>query len=671
MDNVSRRLRFINPRKHSVAAYKKRAQLSMAPQVDLLGFSCSAEDYLREKEHNRLSANHFKQRDQEWVEYLKSIGGAENLKPAGVFKPSADLKAMCRRGIPVAFRCLIWQKISMCSLYRLQFPRDYYKTLLGRVSEIKGKVAEDIEKDVDRTFPEHKYFEPAGHGENSLRRILQAFAVHNQDIGYCQSLNFVAGMMLILLPEEDAFWLLVTVVEKLLPPDYYTKSMVGTYVDQFVLAHILKKYLPRIHLALESHQLQLPLITVQWFMCIFVNTLRPEVTLRVWDMFLNEGSKVIFRIAGALFKLHETKLLAVKDASDLFEVLRGIGKEVVDADKLIAMAYKSYSAKPLMRKVSRQQMPGSPGGDAHLTVSPRLSNKSWFGAVPTELMGMGLAHTGPADAYDKMMARLSMDKSMSVTVAVTDETLGLEMAVLDIATRISEPLEKDILDVVAVLSDQLLQEEAKADGEQVEVIDDPVFSQPELLMHRFTESAVGSHMFSAQYEKKLHKKKRAVKGRDGDFDFHRCDLALWRSSFRPALEERYERMEQARQQWRKNSSVVKDNTSPIPMESLEILQAQGEASISPSSAGAPISPAHRISPVRVSVSSSTSPLPATPQRSSSFTEVLRRSSARQSIVLPPAQTEADDAEETAATYRIDQEIAVDHEAGPSNQQAGK
>jgi hypothetical protein len=80
-----------------------------------------------------------------------------------------------------------------------------------------------------------------------LRRILYAFAIHSPAIGYCQSLNFLAGMMLIFMEEEESFWLLITVVEKLLPTDYYTKSMVGTYVDQFVLAHIIKKYLPNIH----------------------------------------------------------------------------------------------------------------------------------------------------------------------------------------------------------------------------------------------------------------------------------------------------------------------------------------------------------------------------------------------------------------------------------------
>lgn len=100
-----------------------------------------------------------------------------------------------------------------------------------------------------RTFPEHHYFNTSAgsKGEESLRRILYAFAVHNPSIGYCQSLNFVAGMMLIFMSEEESFWLLITVVEKLLPADYYTASMVGTYVDQFVLAHIIKKYLPRIN----------------------------------------------------------------------------------------------------------------------------------------------------------------------------------------------------------------------------------------------------------------------------------------------------------------------------------------------------------------------------------------------------------------------------------------
>ncbi len=80
-----------------------------------------------------------------------------------------------------------------------------------------------------------------------MRRILRAFALSHPHIGYCQSLNFLTGMLLLFLDEEEAYWLLVTIVTTLLPPDYYSKSMVGVYVDQYVLASLVETHLPRVH----------------------------------------------------------------------------------------------------------------------------------------------------------------------------------------------------------------------------------------------------------------------------------------------------------------------------------------------------------------------------------------------------------------------------------------
>jgi hypothetical protein len=117
---------------------------------DLLGFHCSLEDLIDDKLHRHSQGSLTNQRDLEWVEYLKAIGGPENLKPAGVFKASRDLKAIVRRGIPVAFRSLVWQKISLSSIHRLDYPSDYYSSLLLRVGELSYKVRDDIEKDVDR-----------------------------------------------------------------------------------------------------------------------------------------------------------------------------------------------------------------------------------------------------------------------------------------------------------------------------------------------------------------------------------------------------------------------------------------------------------------------------------------------------------------------------------------
>lgn len=107
-------------------------------------------------------------------------------------------------------------------------------------------------------------------------------------------------------------WVCSAIVEDLLPADYYSASMIGCHVDQYVFAELIEQKLPKIHRHLERAQLQLPLITLQWFLCLFVNTLPTESALRVWDMFFNEGDKVLFRIAIGLLKMHEAKLLAAR-----------------------------------------------------------------------------------------------------------------------------------------------------------------------------------------------------------------------------------------------------------------------------------------------------------------------------------------------------------------------
>lgn len=265
--------------------------------VDLYGFLRDKDYLLTEKKYHQLEAKNTNIRDLEWFGYLKSIGGAENLKRAGIFEPSNDLKQLVRRGIPTAYRALVWSRISLSSVHRAAYSSDYYTTLVTRINEIPRSVAIEIEKDVDRTFPEHEYF-GMEIGIDCLRRVLLAFALHSKEIGYCQSLNFIVGMMLLFMEEEDAFWLLVTIIERLLPPDYYTKSMVGTYTDQLVLMNLIKTHLPKVHKKLlEAAAPSMPSdaaalnddletnpitasVTVQWFLCLFVNTLRPEVCLR-------------------------------------------------------------------------------------------------------------------------------------------------------------------------------------------------------------------------------------------------------------------------------------------------------------------------------------------------------------------------------------------------------
>lgn len=399
-----RRYRLLKPRKCSLSKYLARQASRQKAEKDMFGFARTSEYLIAEKKCKLSKMKVWAQRDMEWIQYLKSIGGPENLKPAGVFQPCPELKALVRRGIPVAFRSVIWPNISLSTLVRRRFPPNYYSSLLTESEKLEDKIHEDIEKDLGRTFPDHGYFNrPNSDGTNCLRRVLCAYAVHHPEVGYCQSLNFVAGLMLLFMGEEEAFWLLATVVEDLLPPDYFTRSMFGAHVDQSVLAFIVRSRLPKLHKTLELAQLDLRLISLQWCLCIFVNTLPPESALRIWDIFLNEGVKTLFRVSLALLKLNERTLTAATDSSGLFSQMVGIGRDMHDCDRLIATAYRD----PGTRCTSSPHRRGDSKGYVRRSVRH-------YGSVPTELVGFGLAHLGPKSSRSPNSVQQQQDADLDL-----------------------------------------------------------------------------------------------------------------------------------------------------------------------------------------------------------------------------------------------------------------
>lgn len=72
----------------------------------------------------------------------------------------------------------------------------------------------NVLQDVPRTFP-HNAWVASAEGQASLRRVLVAFSVHKPDVGYCQSMNYIAAMLLLCLElsEERAFWVMVALID--------------------------------------------------------------------------------------------------------------------------------------------------------------------------------------------------------------------------------------------------------------------------------------------------------------------------------------------------------------------------------------------------------------------------------------------------------------------------
>ncbi|KAL8939835.1 MAG: hypothetical protein Q9211_002563 [Gyalolechia sp. 1 TL-2023] len=326
------------------------------PTRDQYGF-LKANRYITTAQHdtwNRVYVADQVRRTKKWSIYMREQG-CTTYQPDQFPDRSPKTLRYIRKGVPPAWRGAAWFYYSG-GLKLLKENPDTYHALISKVSELDPTDAESIERDLHRTFPDNIHFkpdQPTYPGAetallSSLRRVLQAFAIHRPQIGYCQSLNFIAGLLLLLLPEDKAFWMVHIITTDYLPGTHET-SLEGANVDLWVLMLALKESSPSIWAKIgvgdedgsSIHTARLPpvsLCTTSWFMSMFIGTLPIESVLRVWDVVFYEGSKTLFRIALAIFKMGEQRIKDVNDSMELFQVVQAFPRGILDIGTLMNLA---------------------------------------------------------------------------------------------------------------------------------------------------------------------------------------------------------------------------------------------------------------------------------------------------------------------------------------------
>ncbi|XP_078541330.1 TBC1 domain family member 2B isoform X1 [Lissotriton helveticus] len=285
-----------------------------------------------------------------WENYFANIVNKEMVR-------SPELKNLIRYGIPHAHRSKMWAWCVNSHIKKMKdiTPPGYFQALLKNALEKQNPASKQIELDLMRTLPNNKHYSsPTSEGIQKLRNVLLAFSWRNPDIGYCQGLNRLAAIALLYLEQEDAFWCLVTIVEVFMPRDYYTKTLLGSQVDQRVFKDLMNEKLPRLHAHLELYKVDFSLITFNWFLVVFADSVVSDVFIKIWDSFLYEGSKVIFRFALALFKYKEEEILKLQDSMSIFKYLRYFTRTILDARKLINIAFVDMNPFPLRQIRNRR-----------------------------------------------------------------------------------------------------------------------------------------------------------------------------------------------------------------------------------------------------------------------------------------------------------------------------
>jgi len=236
-------------------------------------------------------------------------------------KDSDALTQAIRQGVPPELREEVWlQCLGARDKKRSALPQDQYEAVLGR-AEQSSEYFEQIEKDLRRTLPTNTHFQRED-GLDALRSVLLAYSERNRALGYCQSMNFVAAILLLHMECDDVFWCLAAIVEDILPQRWFDGDFHGSLVETRVLSSCVKWKLPKLHAHLESLQVNFEQGTWPWFLSLFTATLPLEPMLRAWDCFFHEGVKALQRVAMGLLWLRQRDLLALHDDMEIFGLLR-------------------------------------------------------------------------------------------------------------------------------------------------------------------------------------------------------------------------------------------------------------------------------------------------------------------------------------------------------------
>ncbi|CAK7229709.1 hypothetical protein SEUCBS140593_007338 [Sporothrix eucalyptigena] len=284
-----------------------------------------------------------------------------------------EFRALVLGGIPVMLRAKVWAECTGATSLRV--PGMYDDLVAGRGGpesddddnsgengntanghprhhhEDRADVVAQIQADIYRTLTDNIFFRE-GPGTAKLNEVLLAYARRNPDVGYCQGMNLIVANLLLITPSaEDAFWLLASIIETILPVGYYDHSLAGSRADQQVLRAYVADVLPRLSAHFDALSIDLETMTFQWFLSVFTDCLSAEVLFRVWDVVfcLNDGSVFLFQVALALLKLNEAALLRCETPAEIYTYINHqMTNHAISIDGLI-------QASEALRKLVRPQ----------------------------------------------------------------------------------------------------------------------------------------------------------------------------------------------------------------------------------------------------------------------------------------------------------------------------
>uniref|UniRef100_A0ABK0LU22 Ecotropic viral integration site 5-like n=1 Tax=Rattus norvegicus TaxID=10116 RepID=A0ABK0LU22_RAT len=255
------------------------------------------------------------------------------------------LKELIRKGIPHHFRAIVWQLL--CSATDMPVKNQYSELL-----KMSSPCEKLIRRDIARTYPEHEFFKGQDSlGQEVLFNVMKAYSLVDREVGYCQGSAFIVGLLLMQMPEEEAFCVFVRLMQEYRLRELFKPSMAELGLCIYQFEYMLQEQLPDLNTHFRSQSFHTSMYASSWFLTLFLTTFPLPVATRVFDIFMYEGLEIVFRVGLALLQVNQTELMQL-DMEGMSQYFQRVIPHQFDScpDKLVLKAYQvKYNPKKMKR----------------------------------------------------------------------------------------------------------------------------------------------------------------------------------------------------------------------------------------------------------------------------------------------------------------------------------
>ncbi|KAJ8357534.1 hypothetical protein SKAU_G00203280 [Synaphobranchus kaupii] len=280
-----------------------------------------------------------------WILWGRIVNEWEEVRK----KKDKQLKELVRKGIPHHFRAIVWQLL--CNAQNMPI-KDQYSELLKMTSPCEKL----IRRDIARTYPEHEFFkEKDSLGQEVLFNVMKAYSLIDREVGYCQGSAFIVGLLLMQMPEEEAFCVFVKLMQDYRLRELFKPSMAELGLCMYQFECMIQELLPELHLHFQAQSFHTSMYASSWFLTIFLTSFPLSVATRIFDIFMCEGLEIVFRVGLAILQMNQAELVQL-DMEGMLQHFQKIIPHQLDTgpDKVILTAYQvKYNAKK-MKKLEKE-----------------------------------------------------------------------------------------------------------------------------------------------------------------------------------------------------------------------------------------------------------------------------------------------------------------------------